>query len=133
MIPLLPIFSDVPLLLLRLTFGVIFLAHGWPKLKDLATNAQNFEMMGFKPGKLWGTIVALAEVACGLAVIIGFGVQYAGLILAFNMTVATIWKMKRGQKLVGGFELDITLLAIGLLLATLGGGAYALDNYLGLF
>lgn len=130
MIPLLPIFSDVALLLLRVVFGAIFLAHGWPKLKDLATNAQNFEMMGFKPGKLWGTIVAFAEVVGGIAVIVGLGIQYASLILAFNMAVATAWRIKRGQKLVGGFELEILLVAAGLVLATLGGGVYSLGNLL---
>lgn len=129
MFPLFAAFSDWALLALRLAFGVIFLAHGWPKLKNLKVNAQNFEMMGFKPGGLWGTIVALAETLGGLAVILGLGTQYAGLVLAFDMTISSLWKIKRGQKLVGGFELDLILLASGLILATIGGGAYSLDNY----
>lgn len=121
------------MLILRLVYGLIFLAHGWPKIKNLKNNGQNFEMMGFKPGIFWGTIVALVEVFGSLAVIVGLGTQIAGLLLAFNMLVASIWKIKRGQKLVGGFELDILLLATGLLLASFGGGAYALDNYWRLF
>lgn len=88
--------------------------------------------MGFKPGSLWGTIVALAETLGGLAVILGFGTQYAGLILAFNMLVAALWKMKNGQRLIGGFELDLALIAAGLILATLGAGSYSLDSYLSL-
>lgn len=133
MIILLSVFSEWALLILRLVYGLIFLSHGWPKIKNLKTNGQNFEMMGFKPGIFWGTIVALVEVFGSLAIIVGFGTQIAGLLLAFQMVVTTIWRMKRGQKLVGGYELDIILLAVGLLLATLGGGAYALDNYLTLF
>ena len=132
MITVLAIFSDWALLLLRLVYGAIFLAHGWPKLKNLKTTAQNFEMMGFKPGAFWGTIVALAETFGGLAVILGIGTQYAGLVLAFNMLVATLWKLKNGQKLIGGFELDLSLLAIGLILATLDGGSFSLDSYLNL-
>lgn len=117
---------------LRLVYGAIFLVHGWPKLKNLKVNAENFGMMGFKPGAFWGTIVSIAEVFGGLAVILGIGTQYAGLILAFNMLVATIWKIKNGQKLIGGFELDIALFAIGLILATLGGGSLSLDSYFNL-
>jgi putative oxidoreductase len=132
MIPLLAIFSDWTLLLLRLVYGWIFLAHGWPKLKNLKINSKNFEMMGFRPGSVWGTIVALAETFGGLAIILRLGTQYAGLILAFNMLVAASWKVKRGQKLIGGFELDIALLAIGLILAGFGGGLYSLDSYLSL-
>ncbi len=130
MITIFAIFSDWALLLLRLVYAWIFLSHGWPKLKNLKTTAQNFEMMGFKPGIFWGTIVALAETFGGLAVILGLGTQYAGLVLAFNMLVATLWKLKNGQKLIGGLELDLALLVIGLILATLGGGSFSLDSYL---
>lgn len=129
MATLLSVFSEWALLILRLVYGLIFLAHGWPKLKNLKTTAQNFEMMGFKPGSFWGTIVALAETIGGAAIILGLGTQYAGLVLAFDMLVATSWKIKRGQTLIGGFELDLLLFSVGLILATLGGGSYALDNY----
>ena len=132
MIPLLAIFSDWALLLLRLVYGWVFLAHGWPKLKNLKITAQNFEMMGFKPGSFWGPIVAVAETLGGLAVVLGLGTQYAGLVLAFDMLVAALWKVKNGQKLIGGFELDLSLMTIGLILATLGGGSYSLDSYLSL-
>lgn len=130
MVILLSIFSEWALLALRLVIGAIFLAHGWPKLKNLKTTAQNFQMMGFRPGSFWGPLVALVETLGGLAVIFGLGAQYAGLILAFDMLIAMLWKMKNGQKLVGGFELDLTLLAAGLILATLGAGSYSLDTYL---
>ena len=132
MVPLLAIFSDWALLLLRLVYGWVFLTHGWPKLKSLKTTAQNFEMMGFKPGSFWGPIVAVAETLGGLAVVLGLGTQYAGLVLAFDMLVAALWKVKNGQKLIGGFELDLSLMTIGLILATLGGGSYSLDSYLSL-
>lgn len=129
MISFLTIFSEWALLILRLVFGVIFLLHGWPKLKNLKVTAQNFEMMGFKPGGFWGTIVAIVETLGGIAIILGLVTQYAGLALAFDMLVATVWKIKRGQQLVGGFELELLLMSAGLVLATLGGGSYALDSY----
>lgn len=129
MVQTLLIFNDWAILLLRITLGLIFLVHGWPKIKDLKTNGQNFEMMGFKPGALWGTIVALAEFFGGLLLIAGLLTSAAALVLAIQMTVATIWKMRRGQKLAGGFEFDLLLLVSLLVLATQGSGLYALDSY----
>ena len=126
MIPLLAIFSEWALLILRVVFGLIFVAHGWPKLRNLKGASENFNMMGFKPGALWGTIVAIVETFGGLAIILGIATEIAAILLAFDMVVATIWKISRGQKLVGGFEFEILLITVGLALATLGGGVYSL-------
>lgn len=118
------------LLVLRLAVGLIFIAHGWPKIKNLKSAAQNFEMMGFKPGSFWGTLAAVLEFFGGLLLIAGWFTQLIGLLLAIEMAITTIWKMKGGQKIIGGFELDLILLASALMLATSGGGYFALDNYL---
>ena len=122
-------YADWSYLLLRVVFGLIFVVHGWPKLKSLKTTAQHFEAMGFKPGNFWGTIVAVVETFGGLAIILGFNIQIAALLLAINMAVAALWKVKRGQGLIGGYEFDLTLLAIALFLATVGAGVYSLDFY----
>ena len=103
--------------------------YGLPKIKDLKTTWQNFEMMGFKPGVLWGTIVAVVEFFGGLLLISGLLTSAAAFVLAIEMAVATIWKIKRGQKLAGGFELDLLLVVSLLTIATLGGGIYSLDSY----
>ena len=129
MIPSLIFYADWALLILRVVVGIIFIAHGWPKFKNLKQNAQNFAMMGFKPGAFWGTIVAFVELLGGLALIAGFFTQIAALLLAIDMLVAFLWKVKGGQKLVSGFELDLTLMAAALLIATIGSGIYGLDRY----
>ena len=126
---LLLVFSDWSLLGLRIVFGAIFIAHGFPKIKNLKTNAQNFEMMGFKPGVFWGTIVAFVEFFGGLAIIAGLYTQIAALLLAIDMAVATLWKIKRGQKFISGFELDLILFVVGLAVATLGAGIYSLSRF----
>lgn len=129
MIPSLVFFADWALLILRVVIGIIFIAHGWPKFKNLKQNSENFAMMGFKPGAFWGTIVAFVELLGGLALIAGFFTQIAALLLAIDMLVAFLWKVKGGQKLVSGFELDLTLMAAALLIATIGSGIYGLDRY----
>lgn len=122
-------YADWAYLLLRVMFGLIFVTHGWPKLKSLKTNANHFEAMGIKPGKFWGTIVALVETVGGLALVVGLYTQVAAVLIAVDMLVSSIWKMKRGQGLVGGYELDLTLLLVALLFATIGAGVYSLDFY----
>jgi len=71
MIQILFIYNDEAMLILRLVLGLIFIAHGWPKIKDLKATAQGFQGMGFKPGKFWGTVVAIAEFFGGLLFIAG--------------------------------------------------------------
>jgi len=129
MLPLLTNYGDLAALALRFAISAIFIAHGWPKIKDLKTTASNFEMMGFKPGNFWGTVVAVVEFIGGLCILFGFLTQIAAVLLAIDMLVASIWKIRSGQKLIGGYELDIILLTAALVLATLGPGIYSLDNY----
>ena len=126
-------FSDIALLILRVVMGAVFIVHGWPKIKDLHANAKGFDKMGFRPGILWGTIVAFLEFFGGITLIAGFLTQVVGLLLAVQMLVAAVWKIKNKQRFAGGYELDIALLAMGLILATSGAGAFALDNLYSLF
>ena len=122
MISVLYIFSDWAILILRVVISGIFLAHGWPKLKDLKTTINNFGMMGFKPGWFWGTFIAFLETVGASLLLLGVEVQLWGLLFAFEMLVAALWKKKKGQGLVNGYELDLLLLAACLVLATVGGG-----------
>lgn len=89
--------------------------------------ANHFESMGFKPGNIWGTVVALVEFFGGLAVFFGFYASVGALGIACVMLVALLWKIQRGQGLVGGYELDLILLAAAIAVVLLGSGVYALD------
>ena len=121
MYPILAIFSDWSLLLLRLVFGVMFLYHGWPKIRDLKANAEGFNAMGFRPGKVWGTIVAFAEFFGGVLFVAGFYVQFAAAIIAVQFLVIIFWKLIKKEPLKN-LELDLLIFASLLILVTLGGG-----------
>ncbi len=125
--PIFLIWSAQAVFILRIVLGLVFVAHGWPKIKNLRETQTNFGAMGFKPGVLWGTVVAVLEFFGGIAIILGLFTQAIALFIAFEMLIAFLWKLKKGQGLVGGYELDLILLASALTLAALGGGAYALD------
>lgn len=121
---------DISILALRLAFGLIFIVHGWPKVKSVKMTAQHFEAMGFKPGRVWGTVVALLEFVGGIAIALGVLSQPAALCIAGIMLVALFWKIGKGQGLVGGYELDLILLAVAIALAILPSGMYSVDAWL---
>ncbi len=119
---------DISMLALRLATGFIFIAHGWPKVKGMKMTAQHFESMGFKPGNVWGTIVALVEFVGGICVLLGLYAQTAAFGLAIVMLVAIFWKLSKGQGLVGGYELDLVLLSAVIAITLLSSGGYAIGG-----
>ncbi len=131
MIQLLYVFSDWGILLLRLVLGIIFVRHGWPKMKDLKGTAEGFQAMGFKPGKFWGTLIALLEFVGGIALIVGFLTQVFAALFAIEFIVA-ILKVKRKKGFADGYEFDLLILAGLLALLTLGGGSMSVDSFFGL-
>ena len=130
MVPLFLVFGDFGLLALRRAVGAILIGHGWPKIKNLRANAVGFEGMGFKPGFVWGTIVALLEFVGGIAIFAGFLVQPLAVLFAIQFVVILL-TVKRGKPLIHGTDLDILILAAALALATVGGGAPSVDAFLG--
>lgn len=120
------LYSEWALFVLRLVLGLIFFAHGSPKIKNLKSAAQNFEAMGFKPGSFWGPLVAVVETFGGLALLLGFGARTAASVLAIQFLVINVWKMSRKEPFVGGFEFDLLIFASLLAVWALGPGVFAL-------
>ena len=116
MFPLLLIFGNFSIFILRVILGSILIPHGWSKLKDLNSAAEWMGSVGFKPGKLWAPIVGLLEFIGGIFLILGFFVQIISALLAVQFVAILIWKIKNKQKLVGGYELDLIILGVSLLL-----------------
>lgn len=130
MFPLYFLYDVWAVLFLRVILGAILVAHGWPKIKNLKQNAKNFEGMGFKPGKLFGTIAGILEPVGGIALILGLGVTWISALFALEFITIIIWKLAKKMPLVGGYELDLVILAGMVVLFSLGAGAYSLDRLL---
>ncbi len=128
MIQLFYVFSDWGILALRLALGAIFIAHGWPKVKDLRGTAEKFASMGFKPAKFWATLVAFLEFVGGIALLFGFLTQILAALFAAQFIVI-ILKLKRKKGLVDGYEFDLLILAALLALLALGGGSASADSF----
>lgn len=124
-------FNDLGILALRVVLGLILIAHGWPKLKNLKATKEAFVGMGFRPGMFWALMIGIIEFVGGLALFIGFLPQVAAIFVALQFLII-IFTVKRGKKLIDGYEFDLLILVAALLLITAGGGKYGIDEYIGL-
>lgn len=118
-------------LLLRVTMGVMFLAHGL-LLKVMTFGLPGtmgfFGSIGYPP--ILGAVVAIAEIAGGLALIAGVGVRAVSLLFIPIMVGATIQHLPAGWLFSaqgGGWEFPAFWTVALLVQAGLGAGAYALD------
>ncbi|TCH96678.1 DoxX family protein [Roseococcus sp. SYP-B2431] len=118
-------------LLLRLSLGAIFLAHGAVmKLGTfgLAGTMGYFGSIGLPP--VLGALVALGETAAGLALISGVLVRTASL-ATLPIALGAVWAHAANGWVFsapgGGWEFPAFLAAALLVQAGLGAGAHALD------
>lgn len=118
-------------LLLRVSMGVLFLAHGL-LLKIMtfgfAGTMGFFGSLGYPP--VLGAVVAVAETLAGIALILGIWVRPVSLLLLPIMIGATIQHM--GNQWIfsapgGGWEFPAFWTVLLLVQAGLGAGAHAVD------
>jgi putative oxidoreductase len=132
---------SVGFLLVRLVFGLYFLAHGTQKLfgwfggYGLGGTGGYMESLGFRPGKLFALASGLSEGIGGLLVALGFlGPIGCGLVL-ISMVVATFtvhWK--NGLYVTSnGVEMPVAWGTCAVAIAFSGPRSYSLDALLGLF
>jgi putative oxidoreductase len=118
-------------LLLRVTLGIGFLAHGL-LLKVMTFGLPGtmgfFGSIGYPP--VLGAVVAIAEIAGGLALIAGVWVRPVSLLLLPIMVGATLQHLPNGWLFTaqgGGWEFPAMWTALLLVQAGLGAGAHALQ------
>jgi putative oxidoreductase len=123
--------TDLASLFLRVIIGGLFIAHGWPKIKNPKQTA------GWVASTGWGWAVPFAyaftflEFFGGIALVVGLLTRILALLFTLQMIATTIFARKKlGKKLIGGFELDLLFLAGALALVFLGAGAWSLDGLL---
>lgn len=117
--------------LLRVSMGVLFLAHG-ALLKlgtfGLAGTMGFFGSIGYPP--VFGAIVTFAEILGGIALIAGVWVRAVSLLFLPIMIGATIQHLPAGWLFTsqgGGWEFPAFWTVLLLVQAGLGAGAFALD------
>ncbi|TLZ85059.1 MAG: DoxX family protein [Methanobacteriota archaeon] len=124
--------TDVAALVGRVALGALFLAHGWPKIKDVKKPIGFVKGTGWPGGAAFALLFTLLEFFGGIALIIGFLAQIVAVLFVLEMTATTIFsKTKLKKKFILGYELDVAYAAFALVLAFLGPGAWSLDHLLG--
>jgi len=125
-------------LVLRVPVGIILAAHGSQKLfgwfggYGLEGTGQWMASIGLEPGYLMALMAGSAEFFGGLALLIGLLTRPAAIVAAFTMLVAML-TVHIGNGLFmsnNGIEFALSLLAITVALAILGGGRLSVDNVL---
>ena len=126
---------DHAALLLRVSMGVMFLAHGII-LKFVtytpAGTAQYFESIGFPA--ITGALVIAAETIGGLMLILGLQVRLVSLAFVPLMVGASLQHVGNGWLFSaegGGYEFPVFWTAALLVQAMLGAGAFAIENVVG--
>lgn len=121
--------SDYAAFVLRVTSGVLFLAHGWMKVSvfTVAGTVAFFESLGL-PGVL-AYLTIVAELAGGAALILGVGTRLVSLALIPVLVGATWVHSGFGWTFSnqgGGWEFPLFWAIVQGAIALLGSGAFTL-------
>lgn len=121
---------------LRVGAGVIFAAHGAQKLfgwfggYGLEGTAGWMASIGLEPGYLMALAAGSAEFFGGLALLAGFLVRPAALVLTVTMLVAIVTAHLANGFFIsnGGYEYALALMLVSLALLIRGGGSFSVDR-----
>lgn len=141
LLPFRPIPHSIDLagLVIRGVFGPTVAYHGWQKLDrgagGFADNVGNLEVFGVGLPEATGYLVLWAELAGGILITLGLLTRLVALAWAVQfLMIPFVVKSQAG--LIGtdrtGFEIDLFIAAVAVVLLLMGPGRLSLDHALGL-
>jgi putative oxidoreductase len=116
--------------LLRITLGVCFCVHGWPKVAQLFGErvpgnwVVTVQSLGLEPAWLFAGLIALGEALAGTAMLLGLFPRLASLTIIAIM-VGAICTVQWEKGYSGGWEYNVALIAMAAAVFLTGPGAYA--------
>ncbi len=122
---------DIALLVLRLTTGAVFIAHGAQKLFDYGISgvAGGFAQSGIPMPEIAAPLVAFTEFAGGIALVLGLLARLAALGLTSVMLGAMFFvHLKNGFFLPNGLEFTLALAGATVALVIAGAGRLSIDS-----
>ena len=129
----LPISPDLAGLIGRVVLGAIFIAHGWPKVRDLRKTQEWVKGTGWPGGATFALLFTFLEFFGGIALILGLLTQIVAFLIFLEMIATTIFSKKKLQKkFILGYELDLGYATLAFVLALIGPGGWSVDRLLGL-
>ena len=124
--------TDLGILILRLSLGILMLFHGFAKLLNgVEGMAEKFSNTGIPGFIAYGVYVG--EVIAPVLLIIGFRTRLAALLYSFTMLVAIVLAhtsdiLATGPSGGWAIELPMMYLLGGIVLLFTGGGKYAVSH-----
>ncbi len=110
---------------IRILAGIAFIIHGLPKLSNIPGTEDFFANMIGLPAAM-ALPIGLLEVIGGIALLVGVLTRVASILLIIEMIGSSIVaKLSRG--FVGGYELDLLLMAISISLLLTGPGRISVE------
>lgn len=133
-------YSDIALLVLRLTLGLLLFGHGAQKLfgwfggHGLKGTAGWLASMGMRPANFWAVVAGASEAGGGLLLALGFLSPFGplGIIAAMLVAIITVHWNQGLWNAKNGIEFPLTNLVAALALALVGPGSLSLDAVLGI-
>ncbi|MEO8266270.1 MAG: DoxX family protein [Ilumatobacteraceae bacterium] len=129
--------TDLALVAVRAALAWIFIVYGAQKLFGTfngpgiqATADFMANGAGLRPGRFFAVLGGIIEFGGAIALVLGLGARLAGLALFGDMVMAMItvtWAQGLHQATPPGYELNVALAALGLVVALLGAGRYSVD------
>lgn len=123
---------------LRISLGIIFVAHGLQKVfgafggPGIEGFSQMLSGLGFQPALVWAYVAALVELLGGLCLIAGFLTRISALLIFVLISVAT-FKVHLANGLFmskGGIEYNLVILSACIALLILGPGKLSVNKKL---
>ena len=124
-------FGDLGLLLLRWVTGAFLVYQSHDNIFSAARMdefVRFLDQFHFPRPELMAPLCVWAQFLCGIAFILGLATRWAGLVTTFVFIVA-VWMVHWPQDFPGWWP-ALILVFLGILFATLGGGRYAVDEWI---
>ena len=120
---------DIPLLLIRLTVGVIFIQTGWGKISHFSNTVEYFTMLGIPMPAINAAMASVTEFGGGICTVLGLMSRLVSIPLSFVMCVAILTAQLTEIHSLSDFirlqELDYMLFFVTLIFA--GAGKFSVD------
>ena len=114
-------FGPLPI---RILAGIAFIAHGLPKFQDVAGTRGFFGSIGLPPEL--ALPIGLLEVIGGIFLLVGVVTRITAALFIIDMIGATLL-VKISKGFVGGYELELLLMAVCISLLLTGPGRISIE------
>jgi putative oxidoreductase len=109
---------------IRVLTGIIFIAHGIPKLLDIPGTQHFFSYAGFPPEM--AVLIALLEVIGGFTLLFGILTRISAILFIIEMIGATL-TVKLSKGFASGYDFDLLIVAVSISLLLTGPGQPSIE------